>query len=487
MEITETKEEDPTGPAKSTEVEQSVNPEPGSSSAREKMEESTSSTADNKNESNVSNLSRQSAEEEVQRIREEMKKNLEARQEAVRKMKLASKEIGAQARSPGPASPAKSTSGLNLESGSRESSARRARGTADLMQSAGAAFGGKPKLTTIGMDAAIEFNKKVEETSVKPEEEEETAQQKAIRDMAEKKKKENPKRPLTKLEKRWRNLTLLAAAFDLPCCFYFINLGFVTHADDISMDPLAWQISFGLLVLLTILKNFQIFRAMVDWFAIWMLFVVPLLVGSFYGAVRYFLWIYEGDFPCFRGAAEMGYKYNMCYEGRLLVAFTTATLYLNYSAFFLWRWLTFTRDMMRKRGELVEELSIGKLLYTVEKQLKDQERPEIEYTNTPSAAKSKDDVFVRYAAQTGRIAGAPVRGRGRKASLTPMVSVTSSLGKSEARMELNELKIDPSFASGNRSKPMISFKSSSSQSIHPGSLQPMTVTVGASGATSKAE
>jgi hypothetical protein len=65
------------------------------------------------------------------------------------------------------------------------------------------------------------------------------------------------------------------------------------NADDLEMDPIAWQMSFGAVIIFTFMKDAQMLLKTVAWLQVWLLFVVPLTLGHLYGASRYFFWILQ--------------------------------------------------------------------------------------------------------------------------------------------------------------------------------------------------
>jgi hypothetical protein len=58
------------------------------------------------------------------------------------------------------------------------------------------------------------------------------------------------------------------------------------------MDPLAWQLAFGMTAVFTAIHMLYLVFEFIDYFTVWLLFVVCLTVGLFYGGVTYFLEIY---------------------------------------------------------------------------------------------------------------------------------------------------------------------------------------------------
>lgn len=110
--------------------------------------------------------------------------------------------------------------------------------------------------------------------------------------------------------------------------------GWVLHAEDTDMDPVAWQLSFGVAVILTLFKDAQMLMGLTQWLSPWLMFAVPTVVGHCYGAFLYFFMVYRSDWPCFLGQTNYNAarKHRMCYEGRLLAAFTSCSLFLTVGA-----------------------------------------------------------------------------------------------------------------------------------------------------------
>mmetsp|Transcript_460 Transcript_460/g.942 ORF Transcript_460/g.942 Transcript_460/m.942 type:complete len:582 (-) Transcript_460:257-2002(-) len=245
------------------------------------------------------------------------------------------------------------------------------------------------------------------------------------------------RRPKSREELRWRKAVFVNCAVDLVAVLYMSYLGWVLHAEDTDMDPVAWQLSFGVAVILTLFKDAQMLMGLTQWLSPWLMFAVPTVVGHCYGAFLYFFMVYRSDWPCFLGQTNYNAarKHRMCYEGRLLAAFTSCSLFLTLSAFILWRFVIFTKAILRAHGELIEDLSVKELLQTVEDNLQDQVAAESAHAELDVAAE-KDAAMAAHAAKTGKIAGAPKRSK--KSAGTSMSSGARSNASEAAEAEAGD-------------------------------------------------
>jgi len=223
--------------------------------------------------------------------------------------------------------------------------------------------------------------------------------------MADKMKKISQYRPPTKDEVRWDYITKFLFFLDLPILAYFFYQAFLLHADDRKMDPLGWRLAFGGVMVFIVFQIIIIKLDAMKWFSLWMTFTAFLTLGHFYGACRYFFWIYNLPFPCFRGQEAEGELFNMCYEGKLLVGTSTAAAYLVFQAFVLWRWCAWRRETILKEGKPIDDMSMDELLAQVDDKIEVQRRREEENIAAAAAA----------AAESGRIVGVPRRNRGARA------------------------------------------------------------------------
>jgi len=380
------------------------------------------------NPSEFGSLSKKLAQDEVHRIREEMRKNLEARQAALRKMKPLNDSAASQKRSsrlhndspldsqfnhsntseaPQAQPPERKESFFASSLSSIGRAAQFNRKTLntdphDLSMSKGTSKGGKSsKGLSLQAQVGLDPQKAKEQ----------------MEDLREKADRSAKKRPITKMERRWVVATRINFVVDAIASIYFFYLGWLLHENDLETDPIAWQMSFGAVIIFLFLKDAQIYMQQIQWLQPWLLFTVPLLLGHIYGASRYFFWILQDDWPCFSGQGNYSEggdtTFAMCYNGRLLCGFTSGALYLTASCFILWRWVVFQKNCMRQRGEVADELNIEQLLANVETNMaeagQDYQAEEVEEEDLISAAKAK--AAAAFAAKHGRIAGMPVRAR----------------------------------------------------------------------------
>ena len=178
-----------------------------------------------------------------------------------------------------------------------------------------------------------------------------------------------PRRELTREEKYWQAGVFCSGLFDLGASAFFAYQGFYLHEDDRVMDPIAWRLGFGAIVVFNIFKNLQIAMTLTEWFAIWLGCMVILCLGHFYGAVRMFLWLYAQVFPCFRGYEDDAEGFQMCYRGQILIGHTAATLFLAGSCFFLWLWRNHTIASLKRRGLYEQSLDLDQLLNSVDEKM----------------------------------------------------------------------------------------------------------------------
>ena len=82
---------------------------------------------------------------------------------------------------------------------------------------------------------------------------------------------------------------------------YFGYQGFYMHEDNTELDPIAFRLAFGVIVVLIGMKNAQIFTGNVNYLAVWQILTCLMVIGHFYGSMRNFLWLYDQEFPCFLG------------------------------------------------------------------------------------------------------------------------------------------------------------------------------------------
>mmetsp|Transcript_21854 Transcript_21854/g.35386 ORF Transcript_21854/g.35386 Transcript_21854/m.35386 type:complete len:382 (+) Transcript_21854:215-1360(+) len=183
--------------------------------------------------------------------------------------------------------------------------------------------------------------------------------------------KKPPRPPMKPLDLWWQRALMVSYACDLITTLWFLFLAFVylpgIDQRDLSipMDALAWNLSFGLAAVFVAFKNVQTILNIFTWFKIWLSFVVLLTLGLFYGALRYWMYIYFGAFPCFRGNLHNNLL-GFCANGIILVALTWACLYLLVSCFFLHYWRQYKMQRLKEQGKLEEIKTVSELLDAVD-------------------------------------------------------------------------------------------------------------------------
>jgi len=165
--------------------------------------------------------------------------------------------------------------------------------------------------------------------------------------------------PLSRSERMWLRFVRLSCAFDILATPYFIYQGFVLNADDRQMDPLAWQLTFGVSGMMIFFKVVQVLLRVTKYVVVWASFAVFLNMGLFYGAARRWMIIYNGTFPCFKGNKDM---FGMCYDGTLLVGMVTGTLYMTCSLFFMQEWAKRENKRLIAEGLMEAEVDIDMLM-----------------------------------------------------------------------------------------------------------------------------
>lgn len=155
-------------------------------------------------------------------------------------------------------------------------------------------------------------------------------------------------------------LALGSTLADLAAVGWFLYCGFVWFADDKQLDPLAWQLTFGAAAVSLLFKLLMLWLRLQKYLKLWVLFVSIQMCGHTYGAVRAFLNIYGGSFPCFDKELEDD---GICYNGRLLVAFSVSLFYLGISLFQMVVWRRMLLRVLKAKRQLpVEEPSFDALL-----------------------------------------------------------------------------------------------------------------------------
>eukprot|EP00873_Tetraselmis_striata_P017291 jgi/Tetstr1/437555/TSEL_026227.t1 len=171
---------------------------------------------------------------------------------------------------------------------------------------------------------------------------------------------------LSKSERSWLIASWMYVAYDFVAIIFFAYLAIFLFANDTKMDPLAWQLAFGTTAVFTTIHMLYLVFQYIEYFAVWLMFVVCLTVGLFYGGVNYFLEIYTGEFTCFHSSGVEQHAFGVCYEGRLLLGMMLGCLSLLLSALFLWQWRIHKRLQLKRRGEFTEKLDLEELLEQVD-------------------------------------------------------------------------------------------------------------------------
>ena len=76
------------------------------------------------------------------------------------------------------------------------------------------------------------------------------------------------------------------------------------HEVNTELDPIAFRLAFGVIVVLIGMKQAQLVTGNVNYLTVWQILTALMVFGHFYGSVRNFLWLYDQDFPCFLGESS---------------------------------------------------------------------------------------------------------------------------------------------------------------------------------------
>jgi len=183
--------------------------------------------------------------------------------------------------------------------------------------------------------------------------------------------KKKPCPPIKPLDLWWHRALTLSYTCDFVALLWFCFLAFVFLPTidprdlSIAMDPLAWNMSFGATAIFVGFKDVQTALNILTWFNIWLGFTVFLTLGLFYGAIRYWMYIYFGDFPCFRGGLHDN-MLGFCADGMILIGLTSACLYNCGTCFFLYYWRQYNIQRMKEQGKLTHIKTVGELLDAVD-------------------------------------------------------------------------------------------------------------------------
>ena len=182
--------------------------------------------------------------------------------------------------------------------------------------------------------------------------------------------KKPPKAPIKPLDLWWRRAVITSYICDGIVVLWFFFLAFVYFPTidprdlSIAMDPLAWNMTFASTAVFIAFKDLQILLGVITWFKIWLCFIVFLTCSLFYGAIRYWMYIYFGDFPCFRGNHDN--ELGMCADGVVLIGLTSACVYNTACCFFLYYWRQYKLHRMKESGDLQSIKTVNDLLNTVD-------------------------------------------------------------------------------------------------------------------------
>jgi len=288
------------------------------------------------------------------------------------------------------------------------------------------------------------------------EEELRAAQREQMEDMRQKAERSLLRRPRSKAERRWDTFMRLWFLVDLAACAFFGFMGFHLYAEDLKMDPLAWRLSFGLVIVVTLFKNLQVFAGLIGWLSIWLSVTLPVVVGHSYGAAVYFFKIWGGDWPCFRGEqSNYEYQFGVCKFGTLLGAFTAGACFMTINCLLLWRWVTFTRASRLEHGDIEDEISLEDMLKSVDQRMQQAAAAAEEVTQalkddlesavseaTDTMTQQERDHVVNMAVRTGKIAGAPRRKAAGGGALTSTTSAQDHPAFAQNLSEYQEMDID---------------------------------------------
>ena len=155
-------------------------------------------------------------------------------------------------------------------------------------------------------------------------------------------------------EKRWFKIKYTMALLCLLTAGLFIYQGFVLHADDKKMDPIAWQMCFGLPALMNFIV-IALFVADVQTGGLAIVAVLMILeIGLLYGMFDRWFAIYNDPFPCFIGITNPGIL-GFCNNGTLLLGIAFAGIWVIVLAAIFHRWLVHRKYIkMRERAKMIK-------------------------------------------------------------------------------------------------------------------------------------
>ena len=190
---------------------------------------------------------------------------------------------------------------------------------------------------------------------------------------------------------------------------YFGYQGFSMHEDNTELDPIAFRLAFGVIVVLILMKNAQIFTGNVNYLAVWQILTCLMVIGHFYGSVRNFLWLYDQEFPYFLGrwsepplpqsprredarsrispsisvslpligrriwracaGDQADEEHGFCFRGEFFMGTVSAVVYLICSSYFLYTWKRHRVEYALKFGVYKEKPSLDELMEQVDEKM----------------------------------------------------------------------------------------------------------------------
>ena len=140
------------------------------------------------------------------------------------------------------------------------------------------------------------------------------------------------------------------------------------HEDNTELDPIAFRLAFGVIVVLIGMKNAQIFSGNANYLTVWQILVCLMVVGHFYGSVRNFLWLYNQEFPCFLGN-QGNEEHGFCFRGEFFIGTISAVVYLICSSYFMYAWRRHKKEYRYRFGLDKEEPTLDELLEEVDEKM----------------------------------------------------------------------------------------------------------------------
>jgi len=91
---------------------------------------------------------------------------------------------------------------------------------------------------------------------------------------------------MTKGEKAWIYVQSFMSLLDVVIAAAFIYVGFVVFKEDRAIDPIAWQLAFGIPAFLLIVKAFLVLFDVQKGTAGWLGLAVATSAGLLYGCIN---------------------------------------------------------------------------------------------------------------------------------------------------------------------------------------------------------